>query len=288
MTLQDILQATEAESAQRRRQEPSPALQQRIADLPATLGFARHLAAKFGVIAEIKVKSPSMGIMSATAEATAEVAHRFYQEHPIVTAISVLTQAAHFGGSEQRLRTVRRETTKPILRKDFVQDEYEVYFSRAIGADAILLMANVVTDPVKFKGLHDLANELGMDVLCEVHSREEQALLPDSTRICGINARDFKRSGGFVVSEAVREQGRDISTDLATFDLFPDLNPKWIKVAESGMAAENIAAVLAKYPFDAALIGTSLLRGGQDRIKAELDRLRPAIAAVPAERINAH
>jgi len=287
MTLQDILQATEAESAQRRRQDSLAVLKQRIADLPATLGFARRLAAKFGVIAEIKVKSPSMGSMSASAEATAEAAHRYYQDHPIVAAISVLTQATHFGGSAQRLRTVRRETTKPILRKDFVQDEYEVYFSRAIGADAILLMANVVTDRAKFKALHDLANELGMDVLCEVHSREELAILPDSTGICGINARDFKRSGGFVISEAARRQGRDLSTELATFDLFPDLNPKWIKVAESGLAADNLGAVLAKYPFDAALIGTSLLRGGQDRIKPELDRLQAAIAAAPAERIDA-
>ncbi len=281
MNLQDVLEAGRLESEQRRRKTSFKSLRQRVRDLPPTLGFARRISSfPFSIIAEIKTKSPSMGAMSLFAEATASRAHFIYQSHPAVSAISVLTQATHFGGSEARLRTVRRQTRKPILRKDFIRDDYEVYFSRAIGADAILLMANVVTDKGQFAELHALALELGLDVLCEIHSEGEMEVIPESARMYGINSRNFRDQKGFLFSKATRHVGADASTDMATFDLFDKLPPNVLKIAESGMTSQNLDGVLRKYPFDAALIGSALLRGDT---QAELDKLNGAIiAALPA------
>ncbi len=277
MHLQDVLDASNLESEVRRRKTSFKSLRQKVRDLPATLGFARRISSlPFSIIAEIKTRSPSMGSMSMFAELTADIAHFIYQSHPAVSAISVLTQMTHFGGSEARLRTVRRQTRKPILRKDFIRDEYEVYFSRAIGADAILLMANVVTDKSKFAELHALAFELGLDVLCEVHSEDELDVIPDSAKMCGINCRNFRDKSGFLFSKISRHVGSDASTDLKAFDLFEKLPEGVLKIAESGMTSANLDGVLRKYPFDAALIGSALLRGDT---KSELDKLNRAIVA---------
>lgn len=284
MNLSHILDATRLESEQRRSKTTLDSLKHQIRDMGPALGFARSLSARpFSIIAEIKIKSPSMGRMSPEAEKTAAVAHLVYQDHPVVSAISVLTQATHFGGSEARLRAVRRETKKPILRKDFIWDEYEVYCSRAMGADAILLMANVVSDKNRFADLHSLAGQLGMDVLCEVHSGEELDILPASARICGINSRNFKSSRRFLLAKVVRFLGRDASTDMSAFGLFDQvarrLSPSCLKVAESGITAQNLPEVLKRHPFNAALIGTSLLKGGPEYAKEELDRLQSAAAS---------
>lgn len=292
MSLHDILDATWEESDRRKRKTSLKSLKLRVRDLPPTLGFGARIAERrFSVIAEIKTKSPSIGAMSPDAERTAHVAHLIYQAHPVVSAISVLTQETHFGGSEARLRMVRRQTRKPILRKDFIRDEYEVYFSRAIGADAILLMANVVSEPKRFADLHDLAVSLGLDVLCEVHSPEELEILPASVRICGINSRKFKSDKRFLFAKITRHvSNMDVTTELGAFDLFKDLPVQALKIAESGMNSQNLGSVLEKYSFDAALIGTSLLRGGRERVKQELDRLGAAIEAdqVTSGRVGAN
>jgi indole-3-glycerol phosphate synthase len=281
MNLQSILEVTRQESEERRSRVRLESLRQRILDMDPTRGFARALSTgTCGVIAEIKTKSPSMGRMSPGAEATAAAVHRIYAGHPVVSALSILTQRTHFGGSPEHLRRVRKEVSKPILRKDFIWDEYEVYFSRAIDADAILLMANVVTDPVRFAGLHDLATGLGLDVLCEVHTERELEVLPPGARICGINSRNFRSSGRFLLSRLARLLGRDVSVDTSAFELFGRLPPGVLRVAESGLNADNIGRVLERHPFEAALIGTSLLKNGLEGVPAELDRIQAAIAAV--------
>jgi indole-3-glycerol phosphate synthase len=193
MTFETILAATRTESDERQRKFPLPVLQREIEKMGATRGFARALRQQpFSVIAEIKRRSPSMGEIN---PAALETAHEIYRDHPLVSAISILTQNAHFGGSPDDLKKVRELTQsrpKPLLRKDFIFTPYEVYFSRWIGADAILLMANVVRDRAEFKTLHDLALSLGLDVLCEVHEADEIRVLPDTVRICGVNSRRFK------------------------------------------------------------------------------------------------
>jgi indole-3-glycerol phosphate synthase len=278
MNLQTLLDATRQESDARKARDSLKSLKDKIKDLPPARGFARQIAAQpFSLIAEIKVKSPSMGAMNSGDCSDIANVHKVYDRHPVVSAISVLTQHTHFGGSPEDLRRVRRETRKPILRKDFILDEYEVYTSRFLEADAMLLMASVITDKAQFQDLHDLAVGLGMDVLCEVHDEEEIARLPPSVRLCGINSRNFQSAARFGVSKITRLAGRDLTTDLGVFELFSQIPPACVKVAESGLNARNVGEILERYGFNAALVGTSLLRGGEKHTIEELDRFGAAI-----------
>ncbi len=282
LSFKEIVDATRTESEARRLKDSLKSLKTRMRDAGPTRGFARALRSRdFSIIAEVKQRSPSMGRMAAFAEADALRAHKIYDRHPAVSAISVLTQQAYFGGTPQLLRLIHRETRKPVLRKDFIFSEYEVYYSRHVGADAILLMTNVVTDPREFADLHDLAVGLGMDVLCEVHTEAELEILPESVRICGINSRKFGSDKRFFWSQIARKVRKDVTVDLSTFDLYGRLAARLpaecLKVAESGVTASNIDGILAKYGFNAALIGTALLKGGHYATEAELDKLQAAI-----------
>jgi indole-3-glycerol phosphate synthase len=280
MNLQTLLDATRQESEARKAKDSIKSLKARIRDLPPARGFIRQIASRpFSLIAEIKLKSPSMGHMSIMESQDVARVHKLYDRHAVVSAISVLTQNAHFGGSPSALRQVHRETRKPVLRKDFIMDEYEVHYSRAIEADAMLLMASVVTDKARFQALHDLAVELGMDVLCEVHDEREMELLPPGVKLCGINSRNFQSGARFSFSKITRLLGRDITTDLGVFELAARLPEGCVKVAESGINAGNIGEVLKRHAFNAALVGTSLLKGGEKHTIEELDRFAAAIAS---------
>lgn len=223
-----------------------------LADAPPPRDFHAAIAASFGLIAEIKERSPSVGPMR---EENVTAAPAAYEESPLVRAISVLTNAHHFGMSIERLAAVRSQVTKPVLRKDFILEEYQVREARAFGADAILLMANVL-DASRLSGFHDLARELGMDALFEIHTEEEITLLPSDARIVGINSRKFKSTSGFV--GATGSSSRDFSLSFDAFDLVDRLPAGALRVAESGISPDNLS--LAATRFDAALVGTSLLR----------------------------
>jgi indole-3-glycerol phosphate synthase len=280
MNLKNLLDATARESSARKARYSLQELKAKIKDLPATRGFVKSLALKpFSLIAEIKAKSPSMGQMSPSDTHDAKKAHLIYEAHPVVAAISVLTQNNDFGGVPDDLIKIHAETTKPIIRKDFIMDEYEVYYSRSIGADAMLLMASVVTHKAEFKHLHDLAQSLGLDVLCEVHTVEEIERLPDTVTLCGINSRNFNSNASSGNPKIAGAGVKDLTTDLGTFDLFEHLPKSSVKIAESGLNAKNLEGVLMQYSFNAALVGTSLLRGGAQHTKAELDSFEHAIKA---------
>jgi indole-3-glycerol phosphate synthase len=283
MTLDDILDAARQESEERQRKYPLAMLKREVEKKGPTRGFARALQRRrFGVIAELKSRSPSMGSVGQGGDLSLEAACNTYHTHPVVAAISVLTQREFFGGTMEHLLKVRQNTQcrpKPILRKDFIWTEYEVYFSRWIGADAILLMANVVKERDRFKHLHDLAISLGLDVLCEVHTAQEIELIPDTALVCGINSRRFKdvdQKKSFRVTLREKLGGkvnRDTQTDLSTFELFDRLPADCVRVAESGISSDNIGGILGKHPFQAALIGTALLKAGSD-MKIHLDRIQ--------------
>jgi indole-3-glycerol phosphate synthase len=153
------------------------------------------------------------------------------------------------------LGEIRKQVPHPVLRKDFFVDEYQVYEARAFGADAILLMANVL-DAKTMHHLHQVALALGMEALFEIHTTEEIATLPDGARVVGINSRKFKTNSGFVA--AGQSSATDFSLDLGVFDLVSKLPTSAIRVAESGISPQNLPAVASN--FQAALVGTSLLR----------------------------
>jgi len=104
-----------------------------------------------------------------------------------------------------------------------------------------------------------------------VHSIDEIKRLPDTVRLCGINSRNFKSDARFGASKISRLVGKDLTTDLGTFDLFEYLPKTAIKVAESGLNAKNVTNVLKAFNFNAALVGTSLLRGGAQHTLTELN-----------------
>ena len=136
---------------------PIKELKRRVADAPPPVSFSKAIGGTFGLIAEIKRSSPSQGYM--LHQQVLDVA-RVYQDHSFVRAVSVLTNRDDFEMSIEDLAASRKLISKPILRKDFIFDEYQVYESRVFGADAILLMANILTDPGRMLGLFDLAEAL--------------------------------------------------------------------------------------------------------------------------------
>lgn len=222
------------------------------ADAPPPRDFYDALGGAFGLIAEIKDRSPSVGPMR---EENVKDAPDAYAESPLVRAVSVLTNQRHFGGEVARLPEIRRRVGKPVLRKDFFLDEYQVREARAFGADAVLLMANVL-DAARLNGFYQLARELGMEALFEVHTEEEIDTLPADARIVGINSRKFKSQSGFVAAGGSSEQ--DFSLDLGVFALAEKLPGTCLRVAESGISPESLPDVQGR--FHAALVGTSLLR----------------------------
>ena len=245
-----------------------------IADAPPVRPLDAALESSFGLIAEIKACSPSVGAMRTENVAEAPSA---YEESSAVRAISVLTNERHSSGSMEHLKEIRSMVSKPVLRKDFILEEYQVREARAFGADAILLMASVL-DAARLKGFHELALELGMESLFEVHDEEEVAALPSQARIVGINSRRFKApedSAGFAAVGGAGSSEKDFSIRLDTFDLVDRLPTGTIRVAESGLDAGNVASVAKK--FHAALVGTSLLRD-PDGIRAGLAAFEEALS----------
>ena len=246
-------------------------LQRRAADARPPRDFAAALTAHgFGLIAEIKQRSPSMGDMRPENVAAAASA---YEASPLVRAISVLTNRTHFGMGMDELRSVSATSTKPVLRKDFLIDPYQIYAARAAGADAVLLMANVL-DAAQMAELHEVVLQLGMEALFEVHEADEIDALPATARIVGINSRKFKSREGFVAAGHSAEE--DFTLDFAAFELAESLPAGCVRVAESGVTPQSVAP-LARH-FDAALVGTSLLRDPRG-VEAALQDFADALAA---------
>lgn len=224
----------------------------RLHDAPPVRDFGGALGSGFCLIAEIKERSPSVGPMRTENVRDAAAA---YSESALVKAVSVLTNEHHFGMSIHRLEQIRKIVPHPVLRKDFFVSEYQIYEARAYGADAILLMANVL-DAARLRGFYDLARELGMEALFEIHTTAELDQLPRDARIIGINSRKFKSQEGFVGVGGNSE--KDFSLDMSAFDLVKHLPENCIRVAESGIQPETLQQVSQN--FHAALVGTSLLR----------------------------
>ncbi len=267
-----IVARVQAELAETQRREPLADVEKRARDARPVRDFERAVASSFGLIAEIKRTSPSMGAMRNNDVADTAAA---YEQSPAVRAISVLTNSEDFGMSIDRLDTVGALTTKPLLRKDFIFEPYQVWQARAHGADAVLLMANILT-PTGLHELSQLAHSLGLAVLFEIHTDDELAKLPANPRLCGINSRVFKSSGGslrYLGSKLLRAFGgkRDLSIKYDQFALAARLPAGALKIAESGVSPEMVSRLRDELGFHSMLVGTSLLMA-PDGVRAELAR----------------
>ena len=244
-----ILQRKLQEVAERSEKTTIEQLKQKAAMQNPARGFIKAMqekvaAGQSAVIAEIKKASPSKGVIRENF-LPSEIASSY--EDAGATCISVLTDRDFFQGHESYLVEARAETDLPIIRKDFIIDEYQIYEARAIGADCILLIvAAFMQAPEKLKALHQLANDLGMDVLVEVHDEQElQSALKLDTPLVGINNRNLHT---FEVS---------LENTYALLDQIPEDR---MVVTESGiLGREDVAAMRAKQ-VNAFLVGEAFMR----------------------------
>jgi indole-3-glycerol phosphate synthase len=264
-----IITATQARVEERIARVSRADIVRASSDAPQVRSFEGALrATSFSVIAEHKRRSPSSGDMNPV---NVEAAYATYGRTSWISAISVLTDVDHFKGSVDELRSAREACPdKPILRKDFIIDEYQIYEARAYGADAVLLMAALhADDRMKFEQLFALTQELGMAALVELGMGGDdpaalREIVPERAAIWGVNSRKFE--GSAETARLSREQatktGADSMISLALHAQLRRLIPAHkIAIAESGMrtADDLISARAADYR--AALIGTAFLKG---------------------------
>jgi len=243
MFLDRIVTQTGIDLAQRKHELPLETVQRLAAAQPGPRDLLTALQHKQRVrlIAEVKRASPSKGLLAPRLD-PAELA-RTYEANG-AAAISVLTEPHFFLGSPDHLMAIKQAVNVPVLRKDFIIDEYQVYESRAWGADAILLICAILDD-TQLRYLLDVAHALNMSCLVEVHNREEAELaVAAGAAIIGINSRDLVT---FQINPyLVRELRRLIPPDR-------------VVVAESGIHHVADARRLARYDIQAMLVGESLV-----------------------------
>jgi len=235
------------EIAERSAQTPERELRARLADADAPRGFVDGLLGKTGaglpgVIAEIKKASPSKGVLREDFR-PADIA-RSYARHG-AACLSVLTDVDFFQGGDAYLQQARAACELPVIRKDFIVDPYQVYEARAIDADCILLIVACLEDG-RMRELNDLAHELGMDVLVEVHDREElHRALAMPGRMVGINNRNLRT---FEVS---------LQTTLY---LLHDIPAGRLVVTESGIHGPDDVRLMRDNHVNAFLVGEAFMR----------------------------
>jgi indole-3-glycerol phosphate synthase len=238
---------TAAETGRRRAAMPLSQLEKRAAKAAKPRGFGEALknaiiAGRCGLIAEIKRMSPSGGAIRENLD-PAEVAAA-YQAGGAV-CLSVLTDTPHFGGTLADLAAARSAVALPVLRKDFLLDPWQVYESRAAGADCILLIMAALSDDQALE-MEGVARNLGMDVLAEVHDRAElDRALGLQTNLIGINNRNLKTLESSIET---------------TIELAPQVPPDRILVTESGIRSRDDVRRLASVSANCLLVGESLLR----------------------------
>jgi indole-3-glycerol phosphate synthase len=240
--LDRILGETRAELARRKREVPLQALQASTAP-SATRGFRRALQGEgMAVIAEFKRRSPSAGALHDSPHLLDIVGA---YERGGASALSVLTEAPNFAGSLEDLRSGRAACGLPVLRKDFVVDPYQLHEARVAGADAVLLIVAALVQS-ELLALHELARELGLDVLVEVHDAEELRRAVDAgAALIGVNNRDL----------------RDFSVDVErTFRLLDGMPAGATVVSESGISEAGQLRSLSQAGVHAVLVGETLMR----------------------------
>ena len=247
-TILDTILARKREEVAARRERTSLfELKARAASAPPLRGFADAVAAKIAagqaaVIAEVKKASPSKGVIRADFDPAA-IARSY--EAGGAACLSVLTDVDFFQGADEYLVAARDACALPVLRKDFIVDAYQLYEARVLGADCVLLIAAALDD-AQLSEYAFIADELGMDVLVEVHDLDElERALPIPARLLGINNRNLKT---FEVS---------LQT---TLELKVAVPADRVLVSESGILARADVALMRDNAIHAFLVGEAFMR----------------------------
>ena len=234
-------------------------LERIVAGLPKIRSLKERLACvkargrQAGIIAEVKKASPSAGLLCKSYDPAAVA--RTYEKAGAVS-ISVLTEPRHFLGRDEDLKQVRQAVNLPVLRKDFMSAPYQVFETRALGADVILLIAAGLENSL-LKQLYIIALAIGLDVIVEVHTRNEMdRVLPLDQAIIGVNNRDLNT----------------LKTDLEQArDLAPLIPPGRLAIAESGIKSRHDIEELQAHGYSGFLIGETLMKS--DNVAATLRAL---------------
>jgi indole-3-glycerol phosphate synthase len=245
--LKKIMRRKVEEIHQRASRLPLRQLAEGLDEAERPRGFVAALEAKIGagqagVIAEIKKASPSKGVLREDFR-PAQIAASY--ERGGAACLSVLTDEDFFQGSDEYLRQARAACGLPVIRKDFIIDPYQVYEARRIGADCILLILACLGD-AQFRELNDLAHQLGMDVLIEVHDAAElERALRVSNRLIGINNRNLRTF--------------EVSLDT-TIGLLARIPQDRLVVTESGIHTPDDVQLMRSHGVNAFLVGEAFMR----------------------------
>lgn len=244
MTILDrINEFKKYEVARRQEKFPISALQDSAGYYWERRSLAESLRSSttYGIIAEFKRKSPSQQDINLAADPTKITAA--YQEAG-ATGISCLTDQEFFGAQPTDIDAVRKAVTLPIIRKDFTIDRYQIHEAKAMGADAILLIAASLSAG-QIDEFSAEANELGLEVLCEIHNEAEAAKVSPEVNVVGVNNRNLK---DFKVS---------ISNSIRLAEILP---PSLVRISESGIDDPQSVVRLRREGYEGFLIGTHFMR----------------------------
>lgn len=241
--LQEIIATKRAEVDRRKRETDLQALY-RQAETPRTTRHSLREALRSsstGIISEFKRRSPSKGWINREADVQSVV--RAYQQAG-ATALSVLTDTPYFGGTDDDLRAARQACSLPILRKDFTIDEFQLVESRALGADAVLLIAAALTQEQCLR-LAETAHQLELEVLLEIHDQSELDYYSEYVDVLGVNNRNL---GSF-------------HTDVAnSFRLIEQMPQEATPISESGISNPDTVKELRTIGFKGFLIGENFMK----------------------------
>ncbi|OGX85683.1 indole-3-glycerol phosphate synthase TrpC [Hymenobacter coccineus] len=265
--LERIVAHKRGEVAERRELRPLKFLETSLYNQAQPISLRHYLQrpGSSGLIAEFKRKSPSQGWINRYAPV--ERTTLGYMQAG-AAGLSVLTDGEFFGGSNEDLTTARRFNFCPILRKDFVVDEYQIHEARSVGADVVLLIAAVLT-PAEILTLGRLAKSLGLEVLLEVHDGDElaRALHPDAVDLVGVNNRNL----------------HDFTLNLDTsLGLAESIPAEFVKVSESGISQAKSILQLRAAGYQGFLLGETFMRHSRpERACAALVQELTALAGAP-------
>lgn len=206
------------------------------------ISLKQNIRDQFGIVAEIKRKSPGAGEINMNLDILSQV--EIYEKQG-ACGISVLSDKRYFGGSIMDVKQIRNITNRPILRKEFILDEYQLFESKAAGADAVLLIASIL-EKEQAHQLTIVAKSLGLEVLFEIHSFEELNKMNDEIDMLLVNNRNLK----------TQQTSVEHSFGLAYY-----LPENILKISASGISNSDQLDQLQNLGFNGALIGESLLKG---------------------------
>ncbi len=247
--LDKIISQKEKEVAERKSLYPIKLLERSTFFESPTVSFKKYLLRedKVGIIAEFKRKSPSKGIINKYADV--ERTSIGYMQAG-ASALSVLTDSEFFGGKNEDLTIARKFNYCPILRKDFIIDEYQIVEAKSIGADVVLLLANVLS-AAQIKQFAEFAKSMGLEVLLEIRDKEELNSVNQFVDAVGVNNRNLK----------------DFSVNVSqSFDLAKFIPADFIKISESGIDEAKTIVELKEAGFNGFLMGETFMKSSRPEI----------------------